>query len=74
MICSICQLGEPAEGTTTVTLEKDGSTLVVKGVPALVCPNCGEEYVSDEVSQRLLQAAEKAAQKGATVDVMVYAA
>jgi len=33
MTCVICKHGETTQGTTTVTLEKDGSTIVFKEVP-----------------------------------------
>lgn len=45
MKCVVCKHGETRPGTTTVTLIRDGTTLVVKGVPASVGSNCGEEYV-----------------------------
>ena len=54
MTCTICGQAEPCSGTATVTLERERATLVMKGVPALVCPNCGEDYVSPEVSARVL--------------------
>ena len=34
MKCVICKKGETKAGTATVTLDKDGATLVFKGVPA----------------------------------------
>lgn len=34
MKCVICKHGETQVGTTTVTLERGGLTLVVKAVPA----------------------------------------
>ena len=74
MRCVICKLGETRPGKATVTLERDGTTLVIKGVPASVCANCGEEYVDEETTARLLQAAEEAAQAGVQVDVREYVA
>ncbi len=47
MKCVVCKHGETRPGTTTVTLTRGETTLVVKGVPACVCSNCGEEYVDD---------------------------
>jgi len=44
MKCVICKHGETREGTTTVTFDRDGMTLVVKDVPAQVCTNCGEDF------------------------------
>ena len=48
MKCVICKKGETRVGKATVTLDKDGTTLVFKGVPARVCTNCGEEYVDEK--------------------------
>lgn len=74
MKCVICKKGETAPGKATVTLEHGGTTLVVKGVPAEVCKNCGEEYVDEGVTANLLKAAEEAAQTGVQVDVRRYEA
>lgn len=74
MRCVICKHGETQHGKATVTLERGGTTLVIKGVPAEVCMNCGEEYVSEEISALLLKTAEKAVKSGVQVDVREYAA
>jgi YgiT-type zinc finger domain-containing protein len=72
MICHICRQGETREGTATVTLERDGLTLVVKGVPARICDNCGEEYIDESVAEHLLETAEEVAAGGTQVDVREY--
>lgn len=64
MNCAICRLGETAPGTATVTLEQDGAILVVRGVPAEVCANCGEEYIAEPVAARLLDAVARTARDG----------
>lgn len=69
MKCVICKHGETTEGETTVTLEKNGSTIVFKHVPALVCDNCGEAYVADAVTRKLLESAQAIVKSGAEVDV-----
>jgi len=74
MICVICKHGETRPGTATVTLERADTTLVIKGVPAQVCANCGEEYVEEGTTARLLGTAEEAARTGVQVDVRQYAA
>jgi YgiT-type zinc finger domain-containing protein len=43
MMCVICKTGETHPGTAPVTLEREGATVVIKGVPALVYKSCGEE-------------------------------
>ena len=37
MQCVICKQGETRPGMTTVTVERNGLTLVIKNVPARVC-------------------------------------
>ena len=74
MKCVVCKHGEVRDGKATVTLERGDLTLVFKGVPARVCSNCGEEYVDDATSSRLLEAAEDAARVGVHVEVRDYAA
>ena len=48
-------------------------TLFREVCEALVCPTCREEYVSPEVSARVLAFAEQAFRKGVTLDVRYYA-
>jgi YgiT-type zinc finger domain-containing protein len=74
MTCVICKNGETRPGTATVTLEREGATVVIKGVPAQVCKNCGEEYVDEGIAGRLLKTAEEAVRAGVQVDVRTYEA
>lgn len=74
MKCVICKQGETRPGMTTVTLEQNGLTLVIKAVPAQVCANCGEEYVDEEIAEQLLATADNVAHAGAIVDIRAYAA
>lgn len=74
MKCVICKTGQTKAGKATVTLEKDGTTLVFKGVPANVCANCGEECIDSEIIAGLLKSAEAAARDGIQVEVRHYTA
>ena len=74
MKCVVCKQGETESGKATLTLERDGLTMVVKGVPARVCQNCGEEYIDDEIVEELLTTAEQEAAEGTQVDVREYRA
>jgi YgiT-type zinc finger domain-containing protein len=64
MMCDFCKTGILHEGTTTVTLERNNTIIVFKGVPAFVCNQCGEAYTSEEVTENLLDIAEKEMDKG----------
>lgn len=73
MICPICRQAEPQAGNTTVTLERNGVTVVTRHVPALVCPNCGEAYVDEDASRRLLESAAQAATTGSELELRDFA-
>ena len=51
--CFNCPEGTYEPDTTTRTLEKGSTVLVVKDVPALVCDKCGDPAFSESVSARL---------------------
>jgi len=74
MKCAICRNGHTGASDVTVVLERQGSTLVFRGVPAQVCGNCGEQYLSDETNRILLEKAEKAVADGAELELLRYAA
>ena len=74
MKCVVCRQGETKPGKATVTLDRDGLTLVIKSVPAQICENCGEEYVDDSAVERLLETAEDVAAAGSEVDIREYRA
>jgi len=74
MKCHICNNGQTQSGLVTVTLERGNVTLVYKAVPAQVCENCGEEYISSETTASLLQQAEAAVRAGVEVEVKAYIA
>ncbi|MBI3953065.1 MAG: type II toxin-antitoxin system MqsA family antitoxin [Chloroflexi bacterium] len=74
MKCVICRHGETRPGRMAVLLTRGSMTLVVKGVPALVCGNCGEEYVNEETTRSLREAADEAEKAGVQVDVRQYVA
>jgi YgiT-type zinc finger domain-containing protein len=73
MTCVVCKTGKTYPGTTTVTLERAGMTLVFKQVPAQVCNNCQEAYVEGSITDSLLKQAEEAAKSGVQVDVRAFA-
>lgn len=74
MKCVICKKGYTARGRATITLNRNGTTLVVKNVPAEVCQNCGEEYVDSKTTASILKTAEKTSMQGTIVDVREYKA
>ncbi len=74
MMCVICKHGKTQPDLVTVTLQRDESIVILKGVPAEVCDNCGEYYLSDVATEQVLQRAEIAINNGAEVEILRYAA
>lgn len=74
MKCVICKQGTTRAGTATITLERGEMVLVFKKVPAEVCEVCGEEYVDERTTARLLETAGEAARAGVQVDIREYVA
>jgi YgiT-type zinc finger domain-containing protein len=74
MKCVICQHGRTKPGITTVTLQRGESILIVKGVPADICDDCAEYYLSEAVTEKLLAQVEAALKAGAELEILRYAA
>ncbi len=70
MKCVICKNGETKRGMTTVTLDRKGSIVVIKGVAAGICNNCGEYYLDEKTTKEVLQKANEAYKKGAEIEVI----
>jgi YgiT-type zinc finger domain-containing protein len=74
MNCVICRQGQTKGGLTTVTLQRGATTIVIKDVPADICENCGEYYLSEEVTRKIESLAEQAISQGAEIEILKYAA
>lgn len=74
MKCPICKHGETIEGTASMTLERGGTTLIFKNVPAQICNNCGEEFFNGDITASILEQAETAVNHGVEIDIRQYRA
>ena len=74
MKCVICKQGQTNKGLTTVALERGHTTVIIKDVPAEICENCGEYYLSEDVTEKVQNLAEHAFQRGVEIEVLRYAA
>lgn len=63
--CAACG-GDCAPGTTTFTV------VVVRDVPAIVCSQCGEDWIQEEVALKLEDVVEAARKRQAVVEVMTW--
>jgi YgiT-type zinc finger domain-containing protein len=74
MNCVICRQGALAPGHVTVTLQRDKSIIIIKGVPADVCQDCGEYYLNESVASIVYAKAEDSVHRHAEVEILQYAA
>jgi YgiT-type zinc finger domain-containing protein len=51
-VCPICG-GEKKPGFTTFTAELGFGVVVVRKVPALVCSQCGADWISDKTAAKI---------------------
>ena len=67
--CFICS-GKVEKGTTTFALDLKYSLIVVRNVPALVCTQCGEEWIEDSTAIELEQITERAKAQNTQLEVV----
>jgi YgiT-type zinc finger domain-containing protein len=67
--CPLCG-GSKTPGTTTYTVDFGSSIVVVRNVPAMVCDQCGEEWIGSEAASKLERLADDARQRGEQVAII----
>lgn len=72
--CPTCKNGTLRSGTATVTLERAGSLIIFKEVPADVCDNCSSYFLSEDTSKKLYNRANEAIKNGAQVEILKLSA
>ena len=70
MECVICKNGSTIAGTVSVTIDRDNSIVVVKDVPAQICNNCGQYYLSDSIAEKVFTLASESIARGAEIEVL----
>lgn len=73
MTCPTCQTGKTTRGTTTKTLERGSTLVVVRHIPAEVCDRCGAPLYSGAVVERLLALLDEAHRAGVAFEVREFA-
>ena len=74
MKCTFCKQGSTRPGNVTITLSRGNTVVVIRNVPAEVCENCSEYFLSENTTDHVLSRAEDAVQKGVGVEIIRYAA
>jgi len=69
--CPICN-GYKNESTTTFTVDLDFGVVVVRHVPAIVCEQCGAEWISDENAEKIEHIVNEAKAKHSMVEISEF--
>jgi YgiT-type zinc finger domain-containing protein len=71
--CPLCA-GALTDGTTTFTVDYEQGVVVARHVPALVCDQCGEAWLKDDISATLERLVQEARAQHRQVEVVDMAA
>ena len=70
-ICPLCG-GLKKQGTTTFTVDRKDTLVVIRNVPATLCSLCGNDWLSDEVAANVESIVEEAKNIHRQVEVTQY--
>jgi YgiT-type zinc finger domain-containing protein len=70
MKCVLCKHETTYTGTVNVTLERDNCIIILKDVPADICKNCGEYYLSQSTTAAVFARAEMSIDRDAEVEIL----
>lgn len=56
-ICTECKQTETQLQFVSMEFEREGVRVKVEGIPAMVCPNCGEKAFAPGVAEQVIAAA-----------------
>jgi len=69
--CPVCN-GEKKLGRTTYTVDLGFGVLVVRGVPARICVQCGEEWIDANTAKTLEKLISEARKRKTQFEVLTY--
>ncbi|MEI6970227.1 MAG: YgiT-type zinc finger protein [bacterium] len=72
MKCGICG-GNAKLGTTTVSIDTGAGVVVVRGVEANVCTQCGEDWLTDAAAAQVEKIVRRARKDKTQIEVVALA-
>ncbi len=67
--CPLCRGGFKQPDVTTFTVELGFGVVVIRNVPALVCDQCGSDWIEDNIAEKLEIVVDSARKKHPIVEV-----
>jgi len=69
--CPLCG-GNKKKGYTTYTVDLGFGVVVIRNVPAMVCSQCGEEWIDAKVAKQLEEIVNSARSKQSQLEVLPF--
>jgi len=73
MKCAMCK-GDMKEGIINYPVDRENQFLLIKNVPALICQQCGESYLDDEVFAKIEEIVENIKGSNVEIEIIKFAA
>ena len=70
MKCVVCKEGTMKKDKITVTYDIKNTVIVIRNVPANVCQNCGNYYLSSAITKKIMERAKEATRKGVEIEIL----
>lgn len=71
MNCILCK-GDLIQGNVNHIVDLDGHIIIIKGVPANICKQCGEYFLENDIALKVEKIVEEAEKNKAEIFVLNY--
>jgi len=73
MFCFLCK-GEMKSGKVNFPIDEEDNFILIKGVPAEICEQCGEVFLKDDVAAAIEEIAKTAKATNVEFEILRFAA
>jgi len=73
MLCVLCK-GEMKSGKVNFPVDEEDNFILIKGVPAEICEQCGEVFLKDDVAAAIEEIAKTAKATNVEFEILRFAA
>lgn len=70
-VCPICG-GTQTQGQTTFTADLGFGVVIIRQVPAIICEQCGADWIEDKIAEQLEKTVMEARQHRRQVEVTAF--
>jgi YgiT-type zinc finger domain-containing protein len=64
--------GSKIEGTTTFFADLGSGVVVIRHVPALICDQCGADWIEDSIAETIEKIVEDVREKGSVIEMKEF--